>query len=180
MLSRFAAARLANPKHITIADTIAEGLKEPAVIRVGKYKLITPSGPGAGDYRIVPWPAPAPAPVAFGTTGNGSRNGYPEDTDACRAPVFSPGPTPPPGGTTCSEGCLFDLETDISESKNLYNESALAGTVESMTARLVELAASGPPWAFPCDDKTICDEITAENCAAQDKTGFIEPTRTSL
>ena len=130
MLSRFAAARLANPKRITIADTIAEGLTEPAVIRVGKYKLITPSGPGAGDYRIVPWPAPAPAPVAFGTTGNGSRNGYPEDTDACRAPVFNPGPTPPPGGTTCSEGCLFDLETDISESRNLYNDSSLASIVK--------------------------------------------------
>ncbi len=165
--------------------TIQNGLAEPAVIRVGKYKLITPSKQGAGDCRVVAWPADAPAPVPFGTTGNGSRNGLSEDTDACRAPVLAvhggaPAPAPPPDGSTCTEGCLFDLEADISESKNLYNESALASTVESMTARLVELAASGPPWAFPCDDKTICDEITAENCAAQDKTGFIEPTRTSL
>lgn len=115
--------------------TIAGGLEEPAVIRIGKYKLIAPSKEGAGDFRIVPWPTPTPAPVPFGTLGNGSRNGLPEDTDACRAPVLNPGPTPPPGGTTCAEGCLFDVEKDISESKNLYHDSSLAAVVKSMTAR---------------------------------------------
>jgi hypothetical protein len=45
----------------------------------GRY--IAPSAQGAGDYRIVPWPALAEDVVPFGTT-NGSRNAYPEDVDA--------------------------------------------------------------------------------------------------
>ena len=50
-----------------------------------------------------------------------------------------------------------------------------------MTARVAELAAAGPPWAFPCPNGVAaCKELAEENCAQQDRTGFLEPTRTSL
>jgi arylsulfatase A-like enzyme len=108
LLSGGASPRTEVAHQVVNAHTAAEGLHDPAVLRTGRYKLIAPSDPeffGAGDYRIVAWPEPAPAPVPFGLS-NGSRNGYPEDVDACRAPVLDrcggecPSPPKGPAGRT--------------------------------------------------------------------------------
>eukprot|EP01047_Picozoa_sp_COSAG01_P087839 COSAG01_NODE_20393_length_956_cov_1.568261_1_plen_171_part_00 len=91
------------------------------------------------------------------------------------------GPPPPPDGTTCATGCLFDVVADMAESVNLVNDTSLAGIVRNMSARLATLAASGPPWAFPCPKSAaICKTLSDEVCAQQAKTGYEEPVRTSL
>eukprot|EP01047_Picozoa_sp_COSAG01_P055179 COSAG01_NODE_6114_length_3843_cov_2.175481_8_plen_138_part_00 len=57
----------------------------------------------------------------------------------------------------------------------------MGAVIQKMTARLAELGASGPAWAWPLPNgsparKLIDDEI----CAAQNRTGYNEPVRTSL
>ena len=131
----------------------------PAVMQAGRYKLFLNGHPG--DSRLVSWPAPGAA-MEFGKT-NGSRNGYPGETDNCRATTVPK--TPGGADTACVPGCLFDLEQDLSESHNLFNDSALQHVVADLTARLAAAAATGPPWAVPFNGTAtrllqaeICDE----------------------
>ena len=65
--------------------TAAAELVVPAVIRVGRFKLILGGDPG--DSRVHRWPAPAAEAVPFGRS-NGTRDGYAsieKDRQHCRS-----------------------------------------------------------------------------------------------
>ena len=74
---------------------------------------------GAGDARIVSWPAPSPAPVVFGlsggTVGEDPWPAGPERQDHCRSAIGKRAK----GTIDCRPYCLFDLKADPSESHDL-------------------------------------------------------------
>eukprot|EP00041_Stephanoeca_diplocostata_P000814 m.17077 g.17077 ORF g.17077 m.17077 type:complete len:629 (+) comp11147_c0_seq1:175-2061(+) len=149
--------------------TLAENLTDPAVITMGRFKLILGD---PGDNRIIAFPAPLEHPVAFGQSG-GIRNGYAGETNNCRAKSIS--------GSVhsgdCTPGCLFDLSTDPSETTNLYGRSEYAETVLRLSSRLKEAAATGPPWANPYPDVATKNALVAEICAYEAETQYYEPQR---
>lgn len=132
-------------------------------IRVGKYKLMA----GApGQSTVLPWPQEATNAVAFGAT-----NGTLEPaTDHCRAGgVKQEAPH-----VVCDPWCLFDIEADPSEFKDLASDPMFASIVAKLAARVREAAATGPPWAFPVNDSR---PLEIEMCAAAAISGFYEPLR---
>merc|ERR1712202_124736 len=92
-------------------------------IRVGRFKLI---GGKPGDNRIVRWPAPESSPVPFGLTGGTQESG----TDHFRAGgIGKPSKSP-----KCDPWCLYDLESDPSESHDLASDPSHANTVSRLAA----------------------------------------------
>jgi hypothetical protein len=74
------------------------------------------------------------------------------------------GPAPPPAPKTLL-GCLFDVEADPAEQRNLRNDPAHAAVWAELEARLAARGATGPPLtsAYPLGEKNstasklICD-----------------------
>jgi len=135
-----------------------------ATIRVGRYKLI--SGKPGADDQVVPWPAPAAAPVPFGQ-GSGSHEA---GTDHLRAG----GVKFAPGHVECDPHCLFDVVSDPGEQHDLAADPAHASTVAALAARVAELGAGGPPWAWPLQGDVL-KQVDADMCAAARTTGVFEP-----
>eukprot|EP00040_Diaphanoeca_grandis_P006394 m.37262 g.37262 ORF g.37262 m.37262 type:complete len:1122 (-) comp17613_c0_seq1:99-3464(-) len=99
-------------------------------LRVGDFKLIMGM---PGDTRTFMMPQPPPEPIEFGHSwGSIDAN----TTDHCtsqRPPTHTP-------TVDCSNGCLFNIVTDPTESDNLVSDPLHAQRVESMQQRLVEAA----------------------------------------
>jgi hypothetical protein len=133
-------------------------------IRVGRYKLIAGV---PGQTTVLPWPEPSSSPVAFGLSNGSTELG----TDHCRAGGVQQKAPP----HVCNPWCLFDLESDMSESKDLASDPAFKDTVAQLAARVEEAAATGPPWAWPFGD--ALKQLETEMCTSAVKTGFIEPLR---
>jgi arylsulfatase B/arylsulfatase I/J len=152
----------------------SQNLTDPAVIRVGRLKLIIGGDPG--DANIRAWPALAHKPVAFGKS-NGSRDAYDFERLAgmqhCRSP---PSAFAPKLGSCQYGGCLFDLEADEGENVNLINDTHYTADVARLTARLKQAAASGPPWAWPYSGPEM-RMLRQEICDQQGITGYYEPIR---
>lgn len=159
---------LASDRRAVVNDyTESEGLANTTVIRVGNFKLIVGE---PGDNRTIAWPTPGSQPVPFGQS-NGTRNMHPGEDNHCRGPAAH-------GNTNgdCKNGCLFDLENDRTESKNLINDPSYSHIVANLTARLKEAAATGPPWAYPYHPPLL-GTIIREVCASENKTHYFEPVR---
>ena len=110
-------------------------------MRWKQYKIIRSltKGPvewGPGDSRIVAWPAPAPTPVAFGASGGTIGKDLwpagPDKQDHCRAAIGKR----ELGAVRCYPYCLFDLETDPSESNDLHGSAAYAAIAQEMSRKL--------------------------------------------
>jgi len=159
-------------------------LKDPAAIQRGNFKLIL-GDPGAAfgfdqDF-VVAWPEPASKPVAFGLS-NGSRDEYPEEKGSgahCRSQVNYSPHTKSTG--RCAKGCLFNVETDPGETRNVFDDPEHQDLVARLSARLEEAAATGPEWAWPVIGPELGD-LKQKNCdyAATKTNGFVEPATTSL
>lgn len=132
-------------------------------IRVGAFKLIT--GP-PGDNRVVPWPDNAPSAVPFGRTGGEREAG----TDHCRA---APGHTAP-GTDKCKPHCLFNVEEDESESRDLAGDPKYASLIANITRILETAAKTGPPpaYVYPAGQWPSKVQALLSNMAAG---GFLEP-----
>jgi len=75
-------------------------------------------------------------------------------------------PKVPPQAQPCQHGCLFDLSTDLSEHKNIINETGMASVVAKLKARLAQAASEGGPWAFPFN-KSSTDQLEVDICKEQ-------------
>lgn len=138
----------------------------PVIIKHG-YKLM---GGKPGDDRTIAWPKPENQVVPFGQSG-----GWQEDnTDHMRA-----GDLPGNKSTyNCDPWCLFDLEQDPSESKDLASDPAYADIVAKLSHRVTEQGSRGPDWSWPFLGK-IEGEMQDEICAVANKTHVYEPLRES-
>ena len=106
----------------------------------------------------------------------------------------SPGPAPPgpfanrctskglgghPAPTIdglCVNGCLFNVTSDPTESKNLFAEPQYATIVATMKARLATLGAAAPPWAaVPEVSHMSKDAFSKAECDAAKKFGAVAP-----
>merc|ERR1712217_602390 len=127
------------------------------------------SDPGGMDY-IQAWPEPGSTPVAFGGSG-GVANEYSGENDNCRSTRLKIRDL-----KGCADGCLFDLQADPTESRNLITDSKYAGTLAALKKRVADVAMEGPDWAQPVSGsllKTLKNEI----CEYEKKTGYSEPVR---
>ena len=135
-------------------------------IRVGDMKLIL----GApGDGRILAWPDLLPtghSAVPFGRSGGVTRRDV--NGDSCLAGILI---ARKDMSEKCNPGCLFNLTNDPAESVNVYAQHP--GIVASLAGKLkVAGDAAPPPSSYWGDDNA---GGLAEICAAQVKTGFLEP-----
>lgn len=138
-------------------------------IRVGPLKLII--GP-PGDSRVIPFPQPPAKAVPFGQSGGKLE----PHTDHCSG-LGRKGSAPSP---PCNLGCLFDVEADPSEKKDLSSKPEYATQLAMMRKRLVTAAEGAlPPQELFSGHDAATKAAKAANQAAMDticaNTGFLEP-----
>merc|ERR1712232_49549 len=102
------------------------------------------------------WPEPSSSPIAYGKSG-GVANEYPGEKDNCRSTRLTI-----QNLKGCKNGCLFDLDADPTESKNLIADTKYADTLASLRQRVADVAKEAPDWAEPVSGsqlKTMKNEI---------------------
>lgn len=157
---------------VTNNYTLWHGLKDPPVIRSGKYKLILGE---PGDATIRQWPSLSATPVPFGLSGNSSRDAYTVEHGLghCRSAHIVASKQI---GSCHGPGCLFDLTVDESESNNLINDTRFTSILAQLKSRLSAAALTGPEWALPFN-RSAMYMLNDEMCSEELKTGYFEPVR---
>ena len=68
---------------------------------------------------------------------------------------------------------LLQLQKDPAEQHDLASDPAYASTLKQLIARVEEVAATGPAWAWPMFETN--NALQQEMCTSAHKTGFYEP-----
>jgi hypothetical protein len=132
-------------------------------IRVDNWKLIIGE---TGDNRWMQFPRRnASVATPFGASGGIREAG----TDHCRAP---PSKEKPP---TESGTFLFDLSKDLEERNNLASDPAHAALIATLTQRIYEVGKGGPPPAYVATTPAEATALEANECAATQRCGTLEP-----
>merc|ERR1712196_179943 len=139
----------------------------PAVITSGDLKLVL--GAIGHEERLELDESTGGKSVPFGKSGGYC--GLAGFDDRCESPgMHITGDT-----SGCLNGCLFNISGDVSESVNLYNDSAYAADVQRLTARLQEAGASAPAWFQAPEVNKISDaDLAAALCKAAEQAGGVQ------
>ena len=149
-------------------------------LRMGKYKLLF-NFPGADDLWTLD-------PVVMGGVPYGRSGGivYPAGSDHAIGPHWKSenstrqhGCLPLGNSTVLEAPCLYDVEADPSELRNLNlggsTDPAIVAIVKNMTSRLMTASATAAPFADIVDPATYQPYYVPFICAAMHQTGFWLP-----
>jgi hypothetical protein len=128
-----------------------------------------------GDPRVLPMDEATSTPVSFGATGGKcGLSGVDErcDSKGGKRPP-KPKPTDPDG---CLYGCLFNVSGDVSEKRNLINDTRFAGAIAAMQAALAAAGDSAPPWHQASDVANYSkSQLGQALCDAAHRAGSVQP-----